>query len=322
MTSAGWLAPDNPPMHLLIPFAAPLSDAGQQALRELRLPTLDALLARLTPTALTEGDEYRLSMPQERVLAEAFGWTGDDGALPWAARAAAADGIEVGELAWGLLSPVHWQVGREHLTMGDPAALDLDAATSRAYFDAVRPQFESLGWRCAWGAPTRWYVAHESLAGLPTASIDRVIGRNPDLWMPAHPAARLLKRLQAELQMLLYTHPLNDAREAAGREPLNSVWLSGCGAYQPERGAAPQLEEALRGPALREDWPAWQQAWRALDDGLLREAQAALQRGAPLALTLCGERHAQRYEARPLGIVASLRSRWQRADAAALLAGL
>lgn len=306
-------------MHLLIPFAAPLSEAGQHALRETSLPALETLLARLSPTARDEGDEYRLSPPHERVLAGALGWQGGDGSLPWAARAAAADGLDPGDLPWGLLSPVHWQVGPEHLTMGDPDALALDAAESRAFLDAVRPQFESLGWRCAWGAPTRWYVAHASLDGLPTASADRVIGRNPDLWMPGDPRARLVKRLQAELQMLLYTHPLNDAREARGQQPLNSVWLSGCGTRQADRGEAPRGLDALRGPALREDWAAWSEAWRALDRGPLREALAAVQRGGPLRLTLCGERHAQTWEARPRGIVATLRGAWQRAHPAGVL---
>ena len=177
-------------MHLVIPFAAPLSEPGRAALGALSLPTLEALLARLDPAERDEGDEYQLSPPHERALARAWGWHGADGRLPFAARAAEADGIEPLDFAWGLMSPVHWQVGAEHLRMGDPDALGLDAAESRAFFDAVRPLFESEGYACAWGAPTRWYVAHASLADLPTASLDRVIGRNPDLWMPEPAAAR------------------------------------------------------------------------------------------------------------------------------------
>ncbi len=311
-------------MHVVIPFAAPLSEAGQHALRGLALPTLQALLARLTPTERLVGDAYELSPPHERVLAAALGWHGDDGALPWAARAAAADGVvhDDDAVAWGLLSPVHWQVGREHLTMDDPEDLGLDAAESRAFFDAVRPLFDSEGWHCAWGAPTRWYVAHASLHALPSASPDRVIGRNPDLWMPALPAARLVKRLQSEVQMLLYTHALNDAREARGQLPLNSFWLSGCGRRQGERGAPPTVLDALRAPALREDWAAWATAWQALDAGPLRAALDPAQRGAPCKLTLCGERHAQSFERQPRGLVATLRGRLQRTDPAALLAQL
>lgn len=309
-------------MHIVIPFAAPLSEAGQHALGELTLPALDALLGRLTADPLNEGDEYQLSPPHERVLARALGWRGADGALPWAARAAAADGLDTGDLAWGLLSPVHWQIGREHLTMDDPESLALDADESRAAFDAVRPLFESEGWLCAWGAPTRWYVAHETLAELPTASLDRVIGRNPDLWMPEHPAARFVKRLQNEVQMLLYTHALNDAREATGRDVLNSFWLSGCGTHQPDRGEAPRVLDALRAPALREDWAAWSEAWRALEGGPLREALAHARRGEALRLSLCGERHAQDFVLQPRGVLAALRSRFQRPQATRLMAAL
>lgn len=309
-------------MHLVIPFAAPLSDAGRQALQSLRLPTLDALLQRLVAGDRDDGDEYQLSPPHERVLARAFGWRGGDGGLPWAAHAARADGLDPGDLAWGLLTPAHWQIGREHLTMGDPDALALDATESRAYFDAIRPLFESEGWLCAWGAPTRWYVAHASLAALPTASLDRVVGRNPDLWMPDHPAARLLKRLQNEVQMLLYTHALNDAREAADRPPLNSFWLSGCGPHQPAQGTPPTVLDTLRAPALREDWDGWRAAWQALDAGPLADALATLRRGGALRLSLCGERHAQDFEVAPESLWSRWRRRWQRADPAARLAGL
>ena len=303
-------------MHLVIPFAAPLSNAGRHALGALALPALETLLTRLAPAERNDGDEYQLSPPHERVLGKALGWAGADGALPWAAQAAAADGIDTGKLAWGLLSPVHWHVGRDAITMGDPEALALDEVESRAYFDAVRPLFESLGWRAAWGAPTRWYVAHESLTALPTASLDRVEGRNPDLWMPGHPGAGLVKRLQNEVQMLLYTHALNDARESEGRDTLNSFWLSGCGVRQPARHAAPDVIDTLRAPALREDWAAWAEAWRALDAGPLREA---LQGDAAWSLTLCGERHAQTYIRQPRGWLHGLRSRFGGPRAAALL---
>jgi hypothetical protein len=303
-------------MHLLIPFAASLSDSGQAAFAELQLPVLEELLARMQVGSRLEGDEYRLSMPHERVLALALGWKGEDGALPWAARSAAQDGVDTtrGSKAWGLLSPVHWQVGREHLTMGDPEDLGLDTQESRAFFEAVQPLLRSEGWVFVMRAPTRWYVAHESLAGLPTASLDRTIGRNPDFWMPDHPAARTVKRLQSEVQMLLHTHPLNDARETAGKLPLNSFWLSGCGLPQPELGAPPLVLDALRRPALHSDWLAWREAWKALDDGPLRDALARVKHGEPLKLTLCGERHALGLQTRPATLgsrLASLAGRWR-----------
>jgi hypothetical protein len=55
-------------MHLVIPFAAPLSEPGKEALRSLRWPHLQALLAGRTGQR-DEGDELGLSPPHERALA-------------------------------------------------------------------------------------------------------------------------------------------------------------------------------------------------------------------------------------------------------------
>ena len=150
----------------------------------------------------------------------------------------------------------------------DPAELELDDAQSRALFDAVRPLFDGLGWLSHWGAPLRWYAAHASLAELPSASLDRVIGRAIDPWLPARAAGAAVRRLQAEAQMLLYTHPINDEREARGALPVNSFWLSGTGRTQPS-GARETLlvDERLRAPCLarrlgRPGPQAWQRTRR------------------------------------------------------------
>ena len=289
-------AADNGAMHLLVPFASALSEAGRHTLRDLALPHLDRALARLAPTARLGTDEYSLTPPHEAALAAARGWQGGAGTLPFAAHAAQADGIEVLDLAWGLLTPVHWHLGRDQVTLADPDALALDETASRALFEAVRELFESEGFALAWGAPQRWYAAHESLVDLPCASIDRVVGRNVDRWLPEGRPARLLRRLQNEVQMLLYSHPLNDAREAQGALPVNSFWLSGCGRRQDVEGEEPHADTRLRAPLLSEDWAAWAEAWRALDADALAPLADALERGEPASLTLCGERFAQRFD--------------------------
>ena len=151
-------------MHLLIPFASALSEPAAEVVRDLALPSLASLLQRMTAGEADEGDEYTLSPPHERALARAWGWPMIDGGLPFAARAAAADGIDVGDRAWGLLTPAHWDVGRDHVTLSDPQALGLGEEESHALFDAVRDLFESEGITLAWGAPSRWYASHDSLA--------------------------------------------------------------------------------------------------------------------------------------------------------------
>lgn len=313
-------------MHLLIPFASAVSDASDHVLRDLRLPTLAKLLARLTPAANDSGDEYTLSPPHERALARTWGWQGDDGGWPFAARQAALDGVAIGELAWGLVTPAHWHVGRDSVTLADPEALQLGEAESRAAFEAVRELFESEGFGFVWGAPSRWYVAHESLVDLPCASLDRVIGRNIDLWIrhgeKSASQARLVRRLQSEVQLLLYPHAINERREQHGALTLNSFWLSGCGRHQPAESVDLQLDDTLRAPLLAQDWVGWADAWRALDAGPLATLLGRVQSGDAVSLTLCGERSAQRFETAPRSLWQRLGSRWSATEPHAVLEAL
>lgn len=313
-------------MHLLIPFASVQFDAVSHVLHDLALPNLSHLIARLTLTQRDDADAHSLSPPHERALAAAAAWQGTDGCLPFAALSAARDGIEVGEFAWGLVTPSHWHVGRNHVTLADPAALSLTEGESRTAFEAVRELFETEGFRFEWGAASRWYAAHESLVDLPCASLDRVIGRDVERWMRGSESrstpAKLVRRLQSELQLLLYPHALNDEREQRGALTLNSFWLSGCGRAQLEEGAAPRVDDSLRAPLFAEDWAAWADAWRALDAGAITELLVASRAGESVMLTLCGDRGAHRFETAPRSVWQKLGSRFNSPETHTVLEAL
>ena len=306
-------------MHLLVPFASDDSEACRHVLRDLALPNLTRLLARLEPVSRDEGAAASFSPPHERALARARGWHGSDGALPFAAHAAAADGIATEDLAWGLVTPAHWQLGRDHATMIDPAQLGLGEAESRELFASVRELFESEGFTAAWGAADRWYMARAELEGFATASLDRVVGRNVDGWLGETRSAmgRLLRRLQSEVQLVFHAHPVNEAREERDEAVVNSFWLSGCGKAQTiDKAAEPTMDDTLRAPLLTGDWAAWAEAWLALDSGPMAQADRVD------ILTLCGERHAARFEAGHPGLLRRLRNRWNAVEPHTVLEGL
>ncbi len=298
-------------MHLLVPFAADDSDACRQVLGTLALPNLERLLALLTAEARDDGDAASFSPPHERALAAAWRWRGGDGLLPFAAHAAASDGIATGTHAWALLTPSHWMLASEGATLLDPALLALDESDSRSLFASTGALFASEGFEVAWGSAGRWYAARDDLAQLATASLDRVVGRSVEPWLgPRADAPRataaLVRRLQSEAQLVLHAHEVNERREERGAMVVNSLWLSGCGRHQPvDPIDAPEVVAALRAPLLAGDWPAWADGWRALDAGAIARLLDAAQAGAAAALTLCGERSSARFALRP-------RTLWQR----------
>ena len=324
-------------MHLIVPFAGVMSEAGRAAARELALPhlarALDAMgLQWLTAPAGADPEEPELSLtpPHEHVKALAWGLTVTDGRVPWAALEAARLGLsgarawsdagsDDGSIkAWGRLTPAHWQLGTEQITMLAPQSLALDSAASTAFLEAVRPLFETEGFELHATAAGHWLARHPVLANLPCAALDRVIGRNVDLWLPADPRARLVRRLQNEVQMFLHTHPLNEDRERRGALPVNSFWLDGCGVAPDSQGATALASSAavieddrLRAPALNEDWFAWSRAFAQLDEGPIAQALQAAGEGHPVKLSLCGERQACTLTPRPLTVWQRLRQAWR-----------
>ena len=289
-------------MHLLIPFAFASSEGCAQAFRQLKLPALQAVLHRLTPQTPDSVDEFSLSPPHERALAQALGLSGADGRLPWAALQARST-----EGAWAFVSPCHWQIGALHIAMHHAPLPQFNSDESQTLLAAMQPYFAEDGITLRYEQPQRWLAQGEIFRELASASLDRVAGRRVDGWMPDSATASGLRRLQSEMQMLLYTHPINEARSQQGLLPVNSFWLHGSGALKalptpPAGSPPPQVASALREPALAEDWADWAQAWLALDAGAVTALQAELAAGRPARLTLCGERQAQSWLSQPQSV--------------------
>ena len=303
------------PPHLLIPFAACSAEAWLPTLQSLPREATGHLGQLLQNMQLIQTDDQpaeSLSPPHERALARALGLASEttpDGLLPWAAHDAAQYLTAHAGKAWAWITPCHWAMGHMHATLSDPAALALTEVESRALLAIVQPYFETDGitlhYVSALG-PGRWLAEGELLRQLPTAALDRVLARNVDAWLPDAPQARPLRRLQNEIQMLLYTHPFNDAREVKRQLPVNSFWISGTG----DLPASPALADAaqisaprhLAQAVFKEDWAAYAQAWQALDTDELAQLLARQRAGETVRLTLCGERSAQTFESRRAGL--------------------
>jgi hypothetical protein len=303
-------------MHVLIPFASALSDGCQAALPGLKLPHLGKLLARLRPQTLDCGDEHTWSPPHERVMAKAQGLPHADGQIPWAAARANNDAVLRAQGgAWSFVTLCHWQASTFEVSMRQIPMHGLTGDESEALLAAMRPFLEQDGITLHLLEPGRWLARGEVFADLRTASPDRVQGRNLEPWMPGTAEAGSLIRLVSEMQMLLYTHPVNDAREARGALPANALWFSGAGvladAYSTHTSTQDlQVIHGLKDAALNEDWSAWAATWQELDATLMADLLAALARGEPVQLTLCGERHAQTWLAQPLGLLQKIKAKF------------
>ena len=202
---------------------------------DLPAPALSLLLGRAA--------RRELSAPW---LAGAFGLPAP---LPVAAlRRIAAGGttpaeVGAGETAqtvngdWICLDPVHLRVGREGVTLADPAELALDAAEAAALIAALAPLLAELGSLGA-SAPGQWELRLPAPAELDTLALPAAIGQPVAAQLPGGPAGKRWRRLLAEAQTLMHAHPVNRERDARGRPTVNSLWPWGAGALGPRPQAA------------------------------------------------------------------------------------
>jgi len=273
--------------HWVVPFAAIGADGQHPDWPA--LPRLQALLPRLREYQRDRGDETTYTLPHERAIAAAQGVALADDRWPGAALHSAQPHLPQ---AW--VHPVHLQVGMDQVTLQPAELFGLDEAASRRLFEAFAPLCAEDGIALHFDSPVRWRASGERLRGLRCASLERVAGRSIAPWQPQGGEARWLQRLMNEAQMLFYTHPVNDAREAARQLAVSGLWFSAAGALDDGAipGPVPTVADDLRASALGGDAAAWRTAWQALDARLMPELLALLQQGRDFALTLCGERGA------------------------------
>ena len=232
------------------------------------LPAAERVLARARRTT-----EER--QPLEAWLGEAFDLGLEDRPLPAGALTALASGAEPGTRPWLRADPVHLRADRDRalLLPNEAFALAEDEAEglARSLVPLLEPRFHLHR-----AAPTQWCleVREGEAAGASARAPIDLAGADVDRNLPDkawHP-------LLTELQMAMYDHPVNTAREARGEPVVNSVWFWGEGPlpvaargpwhsvtadYIPARGLAQRA--GLRHRDLPEGAGAWLE--RAPEDG-------------------------------------------------------
>jgi hypothetical protein len=266
---------------LVLPFALPAPELAADLIRAMQAPALAALLTRTSAQQFFDFDNSTRVLPHEAWLAHALGLGPAPARLEanagFAAAAMRGFGLDPADGTWFLVHPAHAQISRNHLLMGDPRQLALDEAESRALFDAAKPYFDEINKPLLYGDARTWFTRADDWAALRCASPDAAIGQNLNAWMPEGQNALASRKLQNEVQMLWFNHPVNEARQARGAAPINFFWL--WGGAQAAATPAAQL--------FTSEVPAWLAAL-AEPSRRAASAPAVLASGANDALVVLG----------------------------------
>lgn len=193
-------------------------------LGEPRLPALDRLLARGKREPLACSSLEAL-LCQELSIDRQQDW-------PIAPISLAVEGGQPGKDYWLRADPVHVRIERDRLILSEIPQPSADEA--RMLCDALAAHFgESLTPKAL--RPDAWLVRTASRPDITTTPLSLAAGQHIDPLLPSGGDALEWRRLLNEVQMLLFHHPVNQARELRGDLVINSVWLWG-GGHLPEAG--------------------------------------------------------------------------------------
>lgn len=251
---------------LALPGLVPPKD--EQDGTTLRFPALETLLARADRAPLSDDGV-------EAWLLKRFGAHVEHD-VPAGALSLLADGGQPGNACWLRADPVHLRVNRDQLILADARVFSLSQLEAEAFTGALNRYFDADGLVFYPLRADRWYLRVDAVPAITTTSVRRAAGRHIDPFLPAGSDALRWHRVFNEIQMLFHSLPENEAREARGELPVNSVWLWGAGvlpAELPRRyGAVFSGDPVARGLALAAGASASQDAGRI--DAILAGARA------------------------------------------------
>ncbi|MBI3144981.1 MAG: hypothetical protein HYZ18_06890 [Pseudogulbenkiania sp.] len=188
---------------------------GAEVLKGLALPALATLLgrARIDPAPAT----------LSALTAQSFGLTH----LAPARLNALADGLDAATGHWLIADPVHVRIDRDRALLADVGVMNLAQHEADALVDSLNRHFSEDGMTFFAPQPGRWYVSLAEASGASFTPLMDAVGENINEHLPSGSNGLIWSRWLNEMQMLLYTHPVNDQREAQGEVSVNSVWLWG-----------------------------------------------------------------------------------------------
>src|SRR5690606_17255467 len=138
---------------------------------------------------------------------------------------------DAGDHAWLRADPVWMRPDINGVRlMAHGQALQLSPEEGGVLVEALRPLFGDAGFELDAPDPARWYLRLPADTRLPASSDPGdALGEDVFEHMDTSPEGRAWRTLASESQVILHNHPLNEARAARGRSPVNALWFWGGG---------------------------------------------------------------------------------------------
>lgn len=279
---------------IIIPFALPPAEHAKDLIKLLASTGskdgLATLLARAHSIRRTQFDDFSMQLPHEVWLSEQHHYKPLNQQLQ-------RQSIALPDGYWFLIHPVNLHIASNHLVLTDYRQLALAEHDARALFEKAEMLCQERGLQLVYGDALHWFLRADDWSDFTTTSPDAACGRNIEIWSPKGKQVLAWRKLQNEIQMEWFIHPVQEQRQLRGEKTINGLWLwSGTAFPQPPEAQNagpvrinPTFDEIIRTPhlnlidrlssaALASDWGSWAEMMTELDRDLFMPLYSALKK--------------------------------------------
>ncbi|MDG4812811.1 hypothetical protein P8629_07310 [Hydrogenovibrio sp. 3SP14C1] len=202
---------------LLIPLQ---SEEGSALIKPLSLPNLQTLLSKADvfsakKSSFHQQASYLFHQPHS---------------LPVASTMAANQIADYDPSAfWLRVEPLQMVPDRDTLVLIPPQDLAITEEESKALIDSFNAHFEQDRVQLEYGSSQDWYLRVAQPIDIQTVPLAQAAYQSVNELYPQGNAATYWHQMMNEVQMLFYTHPVNEARREKGWPEINSIWIWGEG---------------------------------------------------------------------------------------------
>lgn len=109
-----------------------------------------------------------------------------------------------------------------------PAPLLAPRADALSIITSLNQHFSAHGYHF-YLQDDAWFLGLDTNPKITTTPIEKVMNKDVAPYLPQGEGSLAWASLQNEIQMLLFSHPVNELRDSQGLPVINSVWCYGGG---------------------------------------------------------------------------------------------
>jgi hypothetical protein len=221
-------------LNLLVPNLFWPDSSQTEIYHELSAPSLEALLSKSTAT---------MNPPQEieAWLCKEFNVAKHQNDWPIAPLMLHTDAPALAKTSkdfWMRADPVHLRIEQNHIMLADSQAFKISIEEAEQMVQDLNHNLGNHNLSFFPSHPDRWYIRTPKTPEIFTHTLSHVTCKNINNFLPSGAESIVWHRIFNEIQMLLYEHPVNQARESRGELAINSVWFWG-GGNMPQSAQSP-----------------------------------------------------------------------------------